>query len=205
MGRFESRVILDGSNQKVIDLEKNKSEFIEILGCVRRQGIESLLESLLEEGDFFKAPASSRYHGAFPGGLCAHSIAVYHQLKNLAELYAPGVYSEESLAIVSLFHDLCKVNVYKTEMRNVKKDGQWVQLPFYKFEENFAFGGHGEKSVFLVMEHMALTREEAVAINTHMGFAGAQNINAVSEAYDKNLLAWLLHVADEAATYITKI
>ena len=182
----------------MIDLEKNKSEFIEILGCVRRQGIESFLESLLEEGDFLNAPASSRYHGAFPGGLCAHSIAVYHQLKNLAELYAPGVYSEESLAIVSLFHDLCKVNVYKTEMRNVKKDGQWVQLPFYKFED-------GEKSVFLAMEHIALTREEAVAINTHMGFAGAQNINAVSEAYDKNLLAWLLHVADEAATYITKI
>lgn len=59
--------------------------------------------------------------------------------------------------------------------------------------------------MFLLMEHIQLSREEAVAINTHMGFAGCDNINAVSSAYEDNLLAWMLHVADEAATYIDKV
>lgn len=189
-----------------IDVNKNKANFIALVKAyIHRDGIESLIQAL-EESDFYTAPASTRFHGSCDGGLCAHSIAVGKQLMSLADLYAPGVYDKESLAIVALFHDLCKIGVYKRDTRNVKgADGRWAQVPVFKFEEDFSFGGHGEKSMFLIMEHMKLSREEAVAINTHMGFAGAQNITAISDAYDKNLLAWLLHVADEAATYVDKM
>lgn len=189
-----------------VDINKNKGSFIALVKAyVKRDGIDALMQSL-EESDFYTAPASTRFHGSVDGGLCAHSIAVGKQLMALADLYAPGVYSKESLVIAALFHDICKIGVYKRDTRNVKnEDGKWEQVPYFKFEEDFSYGGHGDKSVFLIMEHMKLTREEAVAINTHMGFAGVQNVGAVSDAYDKNLLAWMLHVADEAATYIDKM
>lgn len=183
-----------------------KDDFVALVNAyVHRDGIESLMAAL-DNSDFYTAPASTRFHGSFDGGLCAHSIAVGKRLMALADLYAPGVYSKETLVVVSLFHDLCKIGTYKRDTRNVKNEaGKWEQVPYFKFEEDFSYGGHGDKSVFLIMEHMKLTREEAAAINAHMGFAGVQNIAAVSDVYDKNLLAWMLHVADEAATYIDKV
>lgn len=189
-----------------IECEIKKGEFRNIVQrYIRRDGIESLMASL-EQGDFYTAPASTRFHGCEMGGLCAHSIAVYRQLEKLAKLYAPNKYSDETLAIVALFHDLCKIEVYSEDFRNKKNEetGKWEKVPYYKFEEKFPFGGHGEKSVFLIMEHMKLSRDEAAAINAHMGFSGETNISAISELYEKNTLAWLLHVADEAATYIDK-
>lgn len=188
------------------DINKNKANFVALVNAyVHREGIDSLMQ-FLEESDFYTAPASTRFHGAFDGGLCAHSIAVGKQLMTLADLYAPGVYDKESLVIAALFHDLCKIGVYKRDTRNVKNEaGKWEQVPYFKFEEDFPFGGHGEKSVFLIMQHMRLSKDEAAAINAHMGFAGAQNITAVSEVYNKNPLAWMLHIADEAATYIDKV
>lgn len=188
------------------DINKNKANFVALVNAyVHREGIDALMQ-FLEESDFYTAPASTRFHGAFDGGLCAHSIAVGKQLMTLADLYAPGVYDKESLVIAALFHDLCKIGVYKRDTRNVKNEaGKWEQVPYFKFEEDFPFGGHGEKSVFLIMQHMRLSKDEAAAINAHMGFAGAQNITAVSEVYNKNPLAWMLHIADEAATYIDKV
>lgn len=189
-----------------MDTEKNKKNFIATAKkYIKREGIDELLASL-EEGDFFTAPASTRFHGAEEGGLCMHSMCVGKRLFEIAAVYdKEHTCSAESLAIVALFHDLCKIGCYKTDMRNVKNEqGQWERVPFYKWEEQYHFGGHGEKSVFLIMEHMKLTREEGAAINSHMGFAGLQNIGSVSDVYDTNLLAWMLHVADEAATYIDK-
>lgn len=90
-------------------------------------------------------------------------------------------------------------------MRNVKNaDGQWERVPFFMWNEDDCFGGHGSKSVYLVQRFMPLSFEEAAAINSHMGFADQTNISSVSSAYEKNVLAWMLHVADEAATYLDK-
>lgn len=190
----------------MINVEKNKAAFKSLVShYVSRAGIDSLM-AMLDESDFYTAPASTRFHGAENGGLCLHSINVGKRLVALAEVFAPGQYSQETLTIVSLFHDLCKIGCYKTEMRNVKNQetGQWEKQPFFKYEEDFSYGGHGDKSVFLVMQHMTLSPEEAAAINTHMGFSGTTNPNSISDVYNKNLLAWMLHVADEAATYIDK-
>lgn len=183
----------------------SKKEFQEIFhSFIHRPGADKLM-IWLEKSDFFTAPASTRFHGAKEGGLCEHSIAVYKQLDKFVPLYDVEA-SCETLAIVSLLHDLCKVGCYKTEMRNRKQDGAWVQVPFYTFQEDLPYGGHGAKSVFLIERFMKLTTEEAVAINCHMGFADrTQNDYSLGAAYEKYPLAWLLHVADEAATYLDKI
>jgi len=179
-----------------------KTEFKRIVDDnIQREGIRGLIE-WLENTDFFTAPASTRFHGSFEGGLALHSLNVYSQLKKLAKVYECDA-SAESLAIVALFHDLCKVGCYKTEMRWRKDaNNQWEQYPTYKFEEDFAYGGHGAKSVYLVQSFINLTPEEASAINCHMGQWDATQYSNPTEVYCRNKLAWLLHVADEAADFL---
>lgn len=110
---------------------------------------------------------------------------------------------DESITIVALLHDICKVGCYKTELRWRKdKNNQWEQYPTFRFEEDFAYGGHGAKSVYLAQSFMKLTPEEASAINCHMGQWDATEYSNPTEVYRRNKLAWLLHVADEAADFI---
>lgn len=185
-----------------------KQEFLKIVERdVKREGIGELIGWLCNT-NFFTSPASTRYHGAYEGGLAVHSLNVRTQLMQLAELYGLGeddgiVNPDESIAIVALFHDLCKVGCYKTEMRWRKdKNNQWEQYPTWKFEEDFAYGGHGSKSVFLVQSFIKLTPEEASAINCHMGQWDATTYSNPTAVYERNKLAWLLHVADEAADFL---
>lgn len=181
----------------------SKERFIEIYTShILRPGAEDLIERLLET-DFFTAPASSKFHGSYEGGLCEHSVNVWEELVRLLKAYPEIKVSAETAAIVSLLHDLCKIGCYKQELRNTKVNGVWVQKPVYVFEEDFCFGGHGSKSVYLIQKYMNLTDEEAVAINCHMGFADrAPGDYSVGNAFEKTPLAWLLHVADESATYL---
>lgn len=183
-----------------------KAEFLTETAIIKREGIKDLM-AWLESTDFFTAPASTRHHGDFEGGLALHSLNVYKQLLCVAELYDPTkVYSTETLAIVALFHDLCKVGCYKTEMRWRKDErNQWEQYATYKFREDFPFGGHGSKSMFLVQHFMKLEPEEAAAINCHMGSWDMSNYGRPEDVFQTNKLAWLLHVADEAATYIDAV
>lgn len=182
-------------------MSKFKEEFERIAkASILRDGLLDLL-TWLEDTDFYMAPASTRFHGAHEGGLVQHSLNVYSQLKKLCTFYGCDA-SEESIAIVSLFHDLCKVGVYKVEMRWRKNQyNQWEQYPTYKFEEDFAYGGHGSKSVFLVQTFMQLSPDEASAINCHMGQWDATTFSNPTPVFERNMLAWLLHVADEAADY----
>jgi hypothetical protein len=168
---------------------------------ITRDGVGDLLE-WLGRTDFYTAPASTRHHGAFAGGLVLHSLNVYHHLLKLCEWYQCKA-TLESIAIVALFHDLCKVGTYKVEQRWRKDDNQrWEQYPVYVRNEDFAFGGHGSKSVYLVHSFMTLLPDEAAAINCHMGQWDSTIYSNPTEVYERNSLAWLLHVADEAASYL---
>ena len=183
-----------------------KEEFKRVVRTyIHRNGINDLME-WLESTDFYTTPASTRYHGSFEGGLLLHSLNVFSELNRLAEFYGLSDEDEnmpESIAIVSLFHDLCKIGCYKTEMRWRKDaNNKWEQYPTWKFEEDFAYGGHGSKSVYLVQSFMKLTPVEASAINCHMGAWDTSSYGNPSTVYERNKLAWLLHVADEADTYI---
>lgn len=183
----------------------DKERFIQIYQThIKRKGSEKLLEFLLSHhSDFFEAPASSRFHGSFDGGLVAHSLNVYDCLKSYllhAKEQYHFEYSEESIAIVALLHDLCKINCYKKGTRNVKKDGQWIQVPTYEYDDQLPYG-HGEKSVYMISGYLRLSREEAFAIRYHMGFSGNEDMRNVSKAFEMFPLAFALSVADMEATY----
>lgn len=185
------------------DNQDNKNRFLKICqDVIQRPGMDKLL-AWLEKSDFFTAPASRNHHLAYAGGLLEHSLNVYDELRRLCGAYSGfATVSEESIAIMALFHDLCKVNFYKPDTRNVKKDGVWVTVPSYSIDEKFVYGGHGSKSVFIASRFIELTPEEAVAINCHM--ASWDGNKDVGNAFKACPAAWLLHVADEAATFLVE-
>ena len=169
---------------------------------VSRPGADRLLE-WLSSTDFFKAPASTRFHGACEEGLVMHSLNVYHALMD--RFFEEGD-NPESMAVCGLLHDLCKANYYKAGSRNVKNEatGQWEKVPIFMVEDQFPYG-HGEKSVYLIERFIRLKPAEAVAIRWHMGGfddAARGGCRAISEAYDAYPLAVKLHLADLTATYL---
>ncbi len=191
-----------------MDLEEVKQEFLDIFyDSIERDGAEELL-NYLEKSDFFTAPASTKSHSNFVGGLCLHSINVFKRfVKILENEYGEDwqkVISLESVAIIALLHDVCKINFYTVEMRNVKVDGQWVQKPYYKVEDSLPYG-HGEKSVYMISGFMKLTREEAMAINWHMGAFDERvknNSSMLKNVFTNYPIAFLFHIADYMATYL---
>lgn len=197
----------------MISSKEAKEQFLSIYGeNIQRSGADALLE-WLKKSDFFKAPASTRFHLCREGGLCEHSINVYNRLTSLLkneptmlERFGAEIY--ESVAICGLLHDLCKVNFYKTEMRNKKNDaGKWESVPFYVVDDRLPYG-HGEKSVYIVSGFMKLSREEAMAIRWHMGGFDDSvkgGSYAMTGAFEQFPLALLLNIADMQATYLDEV
>lgn len=188
----------------------NKERFIEIYNrYIKREGADKLLDFLMKS-DFFTAPASARFHSSYEGGLVDHSLNVYDAL--VGYLNSPRAkeaykfaYTDESIAIVALLHDLCKVGVYKKGFRNVKDEkGAWQRVDTFEYDDQLPYG-HGEKSVYIITGYMRLTREEAFAIRYHMGYSSEfEDIRNVSKAFEMFPLAFAVHVADSEATYFTE-
>ena len=184
-----------------------KERFIEIYQKnIKREGADKLLEDLLSS-DFFTAPASARFHNSFEGGLCDHSLNVYDCLVSYLDTARAKEtfgfsYSDESVAIVALLHDLCKIAVYKKGFRNVKDEkGQWQRVDTFEYDDQLPYG-HGEKSVYIISGYMRLTREEAFAIRYHMGYSSErEDPRNVSAAFEMFPLAFALSTADSEATY----
>ena len=191
-----------------LNLQEQKQKFLELAkNNIKREGIDDLLD-YLQKTDFFEAPASTKFHSSFAGGLCLHSLNVYERyIKNLEKEYGAEwqkYITLESATIIALFHDICKANVYKVEYRNVKEDGVWVQKPYYSYNDTLPYG-HGEKSVYIINGFLRLTREEAMAINWHMGgfdsrvkggFYGLENV------FYSYPTALVFHLSDIEATYL---
>ncbi|MFH0992913.1 MAG: HD domain-containing protein [bacterium] len=185
-----------------------KAEFIQLYNQhVRREGADKLLEFLTSpNSDFFTAPASTRFHLSVEGGLLEHSLNVYTALKDYVSRPRARsdyglVFSEETIAIAGLLHDLCKINVYQKSTRNVKdKNGVWAAVPTYEYNDMLPYG-HGEKSVYIISGFMKLTREEAFAIRYHMGFANSEDKQNISQAFEQFPLALALSIADLESTY----
>lgn len=188
---------IDALKVRFVDLFKSK---------IKRDGADKLLDYLISS-DFFVAPASARFHSSYEGGLLEHSLNVYDRLvsylnsEHFKSLGIP-VYSEESVAIVALLHDLCKVGVYKKGYRNVKDEkGVWQRVDTYEFDDQLPYG-HGEKSVYIISGFMRLAREEAFAIRFHMGYSSEfDDTRNVSASFEMFPLAFALSVADSEATY----
>lgn len=178
---------------------------------IHRKGITSLMVWLESETDFFQSPASTKYHGSYEGGLLDHSLEVYAEFLKLASIFHYDMTNsvlKESATIVTLFHDICKINSYQKSTKAVKNQdtGIWENVPCYIYSpEADQFGAHGAASVYYINEHFPLTLGESMAIYHHMGAWDASKYDNPAKAYENNKLAWLLHVADEAATYIAGI
>lgn len=212
----------------MIDIQKNKQAFISIAReNISRPGIDRLL-AYLDSTDFFTAPCSTKFHLNVKGGLCEHSLNVYKALLDLYSAYLikdnalPDsafvlAYDEvlpktnnvddhsiiETLTIISLFHDLCKANYYKQEMKSVKVGNSWTQQPVYVTDDQLPLG-HGEKSVILLEKFIDLSAEEMLAIRWHMaGFDNAVKGGewSLSTAMQKTKLVAALQLADQIATY----
>lgn len=189
----------------------NKKDFKNyVANNITRDGIENLMVWLEDETDFFKSPASTKYHGSVEGGLVAHSLNVYEQmLLEMDTMVGKGwetVYSPESVAIVALFHDLCKVNSYVTEQRWRKNDeGKWEDYYPYVYNSEKRAMGHGAQSVFYLQQFITLTEDEAEAIFWHMGaydISPYANLGGLSKTWERNALAYMISRADLAATYV---
>lgn len=181
-----------------------KVKIKELLNKINRPGITDLIE-FLEKSDYFTAPASTKFHGAYKGGLAEHSYKVYEILKKKVDFHKLDV-SEETLTIVTILHDICKVNFYKEDYRNAKNaKGEWEKVPYYTIEDTIPYG-HGEKSVMMLTEYIKLTNEEKYAIRWHMGFSEPKEVyGTLGQAFKKYPLALLLHEADMETTYFYNI
>ena len=185
-----------------------REEFIAVYQeNIQRRGADRLLEWLDSDASyFFTAPSSTRFHGAYEGGLVEHSLNVYECLKDYLnrprtkELYGMD-YTPETIAVTALLHDICKVGFYAVDYRNAKNEqGVWEKVPYYTVRDTLPYG-HGEKSVYMIQSFMRLTRDEAFAIRYHMGFSGNEDKNSVGRALEMFPLALAVNVADMEATY----
>lgn len=202
-------------------LDKLKQDFINILNKVERSNanIEDLVKKL-ESSDFFRAPASTKYHNAFIGGLVEHSLNVYYNLKSLVELKGLKEFiTEDSIIICGLLHDISKMNFYELYAKNEKvyheQGSKFDELGRFDWEahmafkikspdDRFIFGNHEETSEFMIKTYIPLTVDESVAILNHHGGMGYDSIpiSTISDKYNKYPLSSLLHMADFLATYV---
>lgn len=196
----------------------NKQKFIELVKTINRPGamIEDLI-SKLEMSDFFTAPASTKYSGAYKGGLCAHCLRTYENMKNLVLIKNPPI-PIESIIIVSLFHDFYKMNFYETYYQNKKvystvgskrDEGgnyDWKTVSAYKVketEDRFLYGNNEMTSEFMIRCYIPLTLEESVAILHHMGGKGFDSVDdSIPEIFERYPLALYLHMAEMMSSYI---
>lgn len=199
------------------NIETNKKTFIEIANKnIKRKGIADLLK-WLEKTDFFTAPASTKFHSHFEGGLCEHSLKVYTNLCHLVQWKMNGgqpldTTSLETVTIIALFHDLSKIGKYELSFRNVKNEetNQWEKVPCYSYtnEKTKILLGHAESSVFLLQKFIEPTLEEATAIRWHMGafdpsVKGGER--EYSAALQKCPIALLAYIADNMAATLDEV
>lgn len=152
-------------------------------------------KNLLIENGFFSAPASTKFHGAYSGGLYDHSYTVMTELLNLTEKLGLTWEKERSPYFVGMFHDLCKINSY------IKVgDEKWT------FNKKSTRLGHGNKSVLQLKKYIPITEEEELCIRWHMGaFDDKENWNKYSDAIIRYPNVLYTHTADMIASKIRGI
>jgi len=186
-----------------------KKRILNLLSIVNRKGMENLIY-WLESSDFFTAPASTKYHNSYEGGLADHSLVVYELLKEKNKKYK--ILNDDTVIVSALLHDICKVYHYTKEKKNVKKGtkinnwgrevANWVEKEVYVVDDLSPLG-HGEKSVIRIMDFMWLSDLEKALIRWHMGFSEPrENYRTLNAALDLYPTIALMHAADLEATYM---
>lgn len=145
---------------------------------------------LLEKG-FFTAPASTKYHGNYEGGLFDHSFEVARILVGLTDTLHLDWKNSRSPLLVGMFHDLCKMDNY------ILLDGH------YEYETGALLKGHGDKSVMVLARYFKLTEKEIMCIRYHMGaFCDKSEWNDYTRAVHKYANVLWTHQADMLASHV---
>ena len=199
------------ANQK--DIEK----FEQLLQECNREGMDKVI-AFLRSSDFYKAPASSRYHSCHEGGLLEHSLNVYECLNNkVNDTVWSGVMGDvgrDTIIISALLHDICKANYYTVEYKNKKIYSDygkkvdaagrydWETVPGYTVDDTHPLG-HGECSVIMLQQFIKLKPIKLYAIRFHMGFTEPKDMyNTLGNAIKKYPFILAIHEADLEATHL---
>lgn len=168
---------------------------------LERKIITDDFNNWLIDNGFKTAPASTRWHGDFSGGLYEHSCNVTRELLHLTDRLDLQWQREESPYIVGMFHDLCKIDAYERSVPKQLETGQ-VCMPVteYTWNEDQIIKGHGEKSVMLLSQFMTLTEEEILCIRYHMGAYETEDWKQFDLAIKKYPNVLFTHTADMLAS-----
>lgn len=195
-----------------MNIQKNIARFEAELAKVNRPGMDKLL-AYIRKSDFYKAPASTKYHLSCEGGLLQHSLNVLDALRGILLPTPDGefcyrvagnvvdIIPQDSVIIIALLHDICKTYFYTTSWRNAKNEqtGKWEKVPFFTVKDRMPLG-HGDKSVMIIKQYIGLTIPEIYAIWHHMGFTDNADFQTVTNAIDQFPIIWAMHTADMMAS-----
>lgn len=159
----------------------------------------------LDDMGFFTAPASTKYHGDYEGGLFDHSWEVASSLIELTDRLGLRWKNKRSPAIIGMFHDLCKCDQYKREDLVFALSENKTNVPVWKHNDKLLLKGHGEKSVMLLSQFMSLTEEEILCIRYHMGAYETDEWNEYDRAIRECHNVLWTHTADMIASKITGV
>lgn len=180
---------------KYMNREDRIERFISLWDTYSCGGMAEELVAPLEMLGFFDAPASTKYHGAYDGGLFDHSFAVAEALVELTGKLNLQWDREISPVVIGLLHDLCKCDSY-------------IKLPDggYKYNDSMLLSGHGDKSVIVAQSIFDLTDEEILCIRWHMGAFDDKsvwgNYTAAIKKYPNVLYT---HTADMIAAHVKDV
>ena len=149
--------------------------------------------------DFYVAPASTRYHESFRGGLCHHTLQVVSNILGMRSVPKFKSVKIEDAVLVALVHDWCKIGLYESYMRNVKNEdtGVWEKVESYRHKDSAIPLGHGVTSMFLARKFFQLSTDEALAIRWHMGHWRVCE-SEINELQHANEIAPLVHMVQFA-------
>lgn len=167
-------------SDRIVQFEKLMSDIVS----------EEMIDKLVYDG-FFIAPASTKYHGNYEGGLFDHSFAVAKCLQELTERNDLEWADKRSPLLVGMFHDICKID-------------QYIQNSLcYDYNPDTLIKGHGDKSVMLLSEYFKLTMEEIMCIRYHMGaFTDKTEWNDYTRAVHNYTNVLWTHQADMMASHV---
>ena len=158
------------------------------------------LMNYLKTGGFFTAPASTKYHGVYPGGLYDHSKAVFNRLQWMTTNLHLNWQRPESPFIIGFFHDLCKCDQYIEVKPGL--DFEYEDAPVYEYNQNTLLKGHGAKSVMILSQFMTLTEQEMLCIRYHMGAYEKDDWDGFDRAIKRYPNVLLVHTADMFASKV---
>ena len=203
---------MDQEKVRIEDFKKLLSSVVETHKKLPHETINwDLFTEWLITNGFFTAPASTKYHGAYPGGLYDHCKAVYRRLDSLTEHNSLLWNREESPFIIGMFHDLCKIDQYLPIIENeYTNDGKGKlvassEIKGYEYNKNTMLKGHGTKSIILLSQFLTLTEEEMLCIRYHMGAYETEEWSEFDAAIRKYENVLWTHTADMLASKVDDV